>query len=78
VGFNIVVASGSWKFRDNHLYRALKAAKKAGFCVEKTVISANGEIALVFGNGEPADTTNDNITPNEWDVVYAPHKKRTA
>jgi hypothetical protein len=42
------VSTGRWKFRENHLTRALKAAKKAGYCVDKAVINADGDIELVF------------------------------
>jgi hypothetical protein len=72
------VASGSWKFRDNHLCRALKASRKAGFSVQKAVISANGEIVLMFSNAISDTTTDDDTTSNDWDVVYAPNQKRTA
>jgi len=75
------VSSGVWRFRDNHLTRALKAAKKAGYCVNKATISSNGEIVLMFGNdvssnGNDNDNDNDNDTPNPWDQVYVANQKR--
>jgi hypothetical protein len=75
LGFGLV-SSGSWKFRDSHLTRAIKAAKKAGCCVDKAVITAAGDIVLKFGDGHDHDTDTD--TPNEWDTVYAANQKRTA
>jgi hypothetical protein len=75
VGFGFV-SSGSWKFRDSHLTRALKATKKAGFSVDKAVITARGDIELKFGNGN--GDTSDNDEPNPWDVVHAAKQKRTA
>jgi hypothetical protein len=71
------LASGSWKFKGSHLTTALKAAKKADFCVEKAVINTSGEIVLMFGNGQTSNT-NDDTAPNPWDVVYAPNQKRSA
>ena len=68
------VSSGPWKFKNSHLIRALKAAKKAGFLVEKAVINAAGEIVLIFSNG----TTNDDPKPNPWNVVYAKNQKRSS
>jgi hypothetical protein len=71
------VSSGAWRFRDNHLTRALKAAKKAGFCVNKATISSNGEIVLMFGNDVLSNgNDNDNDTPNPWDQVYVANQKR--
>jgi hypothetical protein len=63
------MSSGSWKFREIHLTRALKAAKKAGFCVDRAVITASGDIELKFGNAPQ----NDNDTPNPWDAVHVAH-----
>ena len=71
------MSSGAWRFRDNHLTRALKAAKKAGYCVNKATISSNGEIVLMFGNDVPSNgNDNDNDTPNPWDQVYVANQKR--
>jgi hypothetical protein len=70
------VASSCWKFRDSHLTRALKAAKKAGFCVDKAVIHASGDIELKFGDGQH-ENDNNNAATNPWDEVYAPNKKRS-
>ena len=67
------MSSGVWRFRDNHLTRALKAAKKAGYCVNKATISSNGEIVLMFGGDV---LSNDNDTPNPWDQVYVANQKR--
>jgi hypothetical protein len=68
------VSSGSWKFRENHLTRVLKAAKKAGYCVNKASINAAGEIVLMFDQHDETDTD----TPNPWDKVYAANQKRSA
>jgi hypothetical protein len=73
------VSSGAWRFRDNHLTRALKAAKKAGYCVDKATISSNGEIVLMFGGDVSSnDNDNDDDTHNPWDDVYVTNKKRPA
>jgi hypothetical protein len=69
------VSSGSWKFRDSHLTRALKAAKKAGYCVDKAVLSANGDIVLKFAAD---DGNEDTAAANPWDEVYAAKQKRSA
>ena len=71
-----LVSTACWKFRDSHLTRALKAAKKAGYCVDKAMINANGDIVLTFdSNREISD--NDNAS-NPWDQVYASRQKRPA
>ena len=70
LGFGLV-SSGAWKFRGSHLVRALKAAKKAGYCVDKAVLTANGEIELKFVAGVQDNSDNNTDTPNEWDTVYA-------
>jgi hypothetical protein len=74
-----LVSSACWKFRDSHLTRALKAAKKAGYCVDKATINTTGDIVLTFGGGGESDnnSSNDN-TPNPWDKVYASRQKRPA
>ena len=69
------MSSGAWRFRDNHLTRALKAAKKAGYWVNKATISSNGEIVLMFG-GDVSSNDNDHDTPNPWDQVYVANQKR--
>jgi hypothetical protein len=70
------MSSGSWKFKSTHLVRALKAAKKANYAVEKAVINAAGEIVLTFSNGTVSD--NEDTKANPWDEVYAENKKRVA
>jgi hypothetical protein len=72
------VASGSWKFRENHLCRALKASRKAGFSVEKAVINTNGEIVLVFAGDTTTETATANDNVNDWDKDYAKSQKRSA
>jgi hypothetical protein len=70
------VSTACWKFRGSHLTRALKAEKKAGYCVDKAMINANGDIVLTFdSNREISD--NDNAS-NPWDQVYASRQKRPA
>jgi hypothetical protein len=73
-----MVSTACWKFRDSHLTRAIKAAKKAGCCVDKATITANGEIVLTLRNGEIPDNDNNDNTPNPWDKVYASHQKRSS
>jgi hypothetical protein len=58
------------RFTEADVSRALKAAKKAGYPVNKArIIHGTGDIELVFG--VTGDHTFDNGSDNEWDTALA-------
>jgi hypothetical protein len=65
-------------FRETDVTRLLRAARKAGYTVDKAVISrTTGDIVLVFGGTE---VKLSEIDRNPWDEVltHAADKERPA
>jgi hypothetical protein len=62
-------------FKEADITRALKGAKKAGYCVAQALINRSGEIVLIFGAAAAADAPR---TINPWDEVLpdAANEKR--
>jgi hypothetical protein len=54
-------------FTEADVYRALKAARKAGLPVHKFEIDRTGKIVVLTGKAE--DSANDDNGRNEWDGV---------
>jgi hypothetical protein len=57
---------GRATFKETHLTRALRAARKAGADVERVEVGRDGRIVLVLKDGEKLFTER-----NEWDAWRA-------
>ena len=61
------MSRGAQTFKQGDVTKALKAAAKAGYRVQRAEVRRDGSILLDFDRAPP--TTPDDPNTNEWDAV---------